>query len=334
MKIFSIAAFFIFIIILTPRAFSQAKENSKDKKGVFSVILENDLFVGKDSGYTNGFALSYVTPEENMPNFIRKSSSHLPFLSPNGKKRISLALGQNIYTPHDISKSEFIPNDYIYAGWLYSSLGIISDNGTTFDNAIITFGIIGPSALGKETQKTFHHAIGVESPNGWKNQLKDELGINFAYTRKWREVLQAQKNGIQIEAIPFAGANLGNVSTNASIGATIRLGKYLPHDYGAPRIRPSLPGSEFFIPTTNLSGYLFATLEAKAVARDIFLDGNTFKESHSVAKKHTLASMQIGGVITYKEMRFSYTQVYITDEFKNQKDTGHQFGALAFSYRF
>lgn len=310
------------------------KKLAEDDKGVFTVVFENDVFVGKDSGYTNGFMISYVSPEEKMPDFMRHSFSYLPFLSPDGKKRVSLALGQNIYTPHDITKTEFVKNDYLYAGWLYSSLGIISDNGTTFDNAVLTLGMIGPSALAEQTQKFVHRVTDNTNPRGWNNQLKDELGINFAYERKWREILQARHKGIEVEAIPHLGANIGNVSTNASVGVTVRLGNNLPYDYGAPRIRPSLPGSDFFIPTKKPSGYLFSTIEARAVARDIFLDGNTFKDSPNVAKKIMLVSLQIGAVVTYKEMRISYSHVFITDQFKGQRDNGHQFGGLAFSYRF
>ena len=79
--------------------------------------------------------------------------------------------------------------------------------------------------------------------------MKDEPGINFAYEHKWRKLFEAEAFGTGVDVMPHIGANLGNISTNASLGATFRLGYDLPSDYGTPRIHPSLPGSDFFIPT-------------------------------------------------------------------------------------
>jgi hypothetical protein len=105
----------------------------------------------------------------------------------------------------------------------------------------------------------------------------------------------------------------------------------LPSDYGPPRIRPSLPGSDFFVPTRNLSGYLFTTAEGRANARDIFLDGNTFSDSHSVDKENFVGTLQFGGAITLGDARLSYTHVLITKEFEGQKEAP-QVGAVTLSY--
>lgn len=113
----------------------------------------------------------------------------------------------------------------------------------------------------------------------------------------------------------------------------MRLGYDLPADYGPPRIRPSLPGSDFFIPTQKLSGYLFAGVEGRGVAHNIFLDGNTFRDSHSVDKENWVGSFQLGATVIYKAMRISYEQVFMTKEFKTQIDPA-QFSALTVSWRF
>ena len=123
------------------------------------------------------------------------------------------------------------------------------------------------------------------------------------------------------------------MNTNLSVGTTFRLGYDLPADYGPPRIRPSLPGSDFFVPTQKIGGYLFTTVEGRAVARNIFLDGNTFVSSHHVDKKNFVGSLQVGAALTFGDMRLSYTHVFMTKEFK-QQDTATQFGAVTFSYRF
>lgn len=112
-----------------------------------------------------------------------------------------------------------------------------------------------------------------------------------------------------------------------------RLGYDLPSDYGPPRIRPSLPGSDFFLPTKELGGYLFTTISERAVVRNIFLDGNTFSSGPRVDKENFVDSLQVGAAVTYGRTRISYTQVYMSKEYKTQENAS-QFGVFTVSCRF
>ena len=80
---------------------------------------------------------------------------------------------------------------------------------------------------------------------------------------------------------------------------TIRIGDDLPNNYGPPRIRPSLPGSDFFVNRDKLGWYLFAGFECRLVGRNIFLDGNTFSDSHSMDKRYLVGDFQTGVALTY-----------------------------------
>ena len=75
----------------------EVKRIAEDDKGIFTVALENDLFTGSDSGYTNGARFSYISSESQAPELVKKSSSYLPMLNQEGKKRVSIAVGQDIY---------------------------------------------------------------------------------------------------------------------------------------------------------------------------------------------------------------------------------------------
>lgn len=313
---------------------NEIKKIADDDKGIFSAILENDLFTNTDRGYTNGVRFSYISPEEKMPKFLRSISNYLPIINKKAKKRISLAFGQNMYAPRDITKSEFTPNDFLYAGWLYGSLGVISDSGSSYDNTVLTLGTVGPASGAAATQDLVHHIkAGAAQPQGWDNQLRNEPGIIFTYERKWRNILELSPFGIGIDAIPHLGVNLGNILTNAAFGATLRIGYDLPADYGPPRIRPNLPGADFFIPSKKLGGYLFLALEERALARNIFLDGNSFIDSQHVAKRNFVSSAQFGTAVTYKDFQISYSYIFIGKEFRGEK-SGSKFGAITASYRF
>lgn len=306
---------------------------AEDNKAVWSLVFENDIFSGQDQNYTNGIRLGWTSAEATSPNWLRSATRWLP-IADGGNKRINVNIGQSLFTPDDITVSTPIVGDRPYAGWLYGSLGVTSDTGKTLDNMTFTMGVVGPAALGEETQEAIHHWIKYQDPKGWGNQLHNELGVNLDYERKWRSLIEFSPFGTGVDITPHVGASLGNVYTQATTGATLRIGYDLPQDYGPPRIRPSLPGSDFFIPNKEVGGYLFATVEGRAVAHNIFLDGNTFGDSGStVDKKNFVGSLSVGATMTVESTRISYTQVFMTKEFKGQDDAA-SFGAVTVSTRF
>lgn len=318
--------------MLVTAALAQEATKQEDSKGILSLVIENDSFAGNDIDYTNGLRLAWISGEANMPQWARSIANILPLASA-GNKRISIAVGQSIFTPENTQRITPAAGDRPYAGWLYGSVGLVSDTGKTLDNIMLTVGVVGPWSLASQTQTRFHDIIGISSPKGWRHQLKNEPGIILTYERKWRGLVEFTPFGLGADITPHVGVNLGNVNTDVSAGATFRLGYDLPADYGPPRIRPSLPGSDFFIPTKQLSGYLFTTISGAAVARNIFLDGNTFRSSASVDKKILVGSAQVGAVITYGDLRLSYTQVFMTREYSTQR-RGSTFGAITLSSRF
>lgn len=309
------------------------ERKEEDDKGIFNLVWENDIFGGTDQNYTNGVRFAWLSSEENTPAWARWTANNLAPFERNGHKRISIALGQSMYTPDDPDARNVIAGDRPYAGWLYGTVGMVSDTGEILENMAVTVGMVGPAALAEPTQDFVHDLTDSPHFNGWDNQLDNEPGLIVSYERKWRSIAEFSPFGLGADVTPHVGMNLGNIHTDASVGTTFRLGYDLPQDYGPPRIRPSLPGSDFFIPTQSLSGYLFAGVEGRAVGRNIFLDGNTFNGGPSVDKEWMVGSLQLGAALTYGDARVSYTHVFMTDEFKTQ-DKPAQFGAVTLSYRF
>jgi hypothetical protein len=136
-----------------------------------------------------------------------------------------------------------------------------------------------------------------------------------------------------VDVTPHVGGALGNVFTHLATGFTIRIGDDLPNDYGPPRIRPSLPGSDFFVTDDPFGWYLFVGVEGRLVGRNIFLDGNTFTDSHSVDKKRIVGDLQAGLAMTAGDARISYTYVLRAREFEGQNNKDG-FGSINLSYRF
>jgi len=324
-------------LLLAP-GFSAAAQDTllrdkNDDKGIVTFVLENDLFSGEDNGYTNGVRASYLSPEAGIPEWIDNAARLMPLFAADGHKRYGFSVGQSMFAPDDLTRSDLIPNDRPYAGFLYGSVGLLTDTGYQLDNLQLTLGIVGPASLASRTQDFVHDTIGSRDPQGWDNQLRNEPGFILTYERKWRGLYQLSPFGLGVDATPHIGASLGNIHTHGTLGATFRVGFDLPADYGPPLIQPSLPGSDFFVPTKSLGWYIFAGFEGRAVAHNIFLDGNTFQDSHSVNKKNFVGGVQAGVAVTFGGVRVAYTQVMRTKEFDGQLNAD-QFGALTVSFRF
>jgi lipid A 3-O-deacylase len=306
---------------------------NQDDKAIWTAALENDYFAGEDNGYTNGVRFSYISPETDIPWWIDTAASHVPFFAEGGHKRYSFAVGQSMYAPDDLTQKGLILDDRPYAGYLYGSVGLLADKGYRLDNLQLTLGVVGESSLAAQTQNEWHKFGGFTDPQGWDNQLRDELGVVLTYERKWRALYEFSPFGLGADVSPFMGGSLGNVHTNLSTGATFRLGYDLPADYGPPLIQPSITGSDFFVPTNTIGWYVFAGFEGRAVARNIFLDGNTFKDSHSVDKENFVGGFQTGIAFTYMNTRLAYTHIFRTREFEQQNNPD-EYGAVTLSYRF
>lgn len=303
--------------------------------GYFSVQEENDKFTGSDRHYTQGIRFSWLSPEGAIPEFGHDVAQAIPLFPAASIKRWGVSVGHSIFTPSNTQTPLPQPDDRPYAGWLYGSVGFVSDTGSRLDSVELTLGMVGEAAQGEFVQNNFHELIGVDTAKGWDNQLDDEFGVMLTYERKWKAWQAYDLGWVQADLTPSVGVALGNVMTYAAAGAMLRLGMDLPNDYGPPRIRPSLPGTTFFVPQdTGLGWYVFAGVEGRAVAHNVFLDGNTFRDDGpSVSRRTFVGDLQAGIAVTIDDIRIAYTHVFRTREFDEQ-DRGDQFGSLSVTVRF
>ena len=73
------------------------------EKGTLSILFENDIFYNSDHDYTNGVLLGYTTAPQDTPDWaVRTSRALLPFFAQEGDVRTRYALGQDIFTPHNL----------------------------------------------------------------------------------------------------------------------------------------------------------------------------------------------------------------------------------------
>lgn len=320
---------------------AQAAEAESDR-GVFTAQWENDLLAGTDRHYTNGIRFSYVSP--SVRDQLPWAADALEWLYPFDRRanaRFGVALGQSIFTPGDIATPALIVDDRPYAGWLYLGFSLHAEAaqplwGTDvdfLDTLQLNVGVVGPWSLAEQTQTFVHDLINVQEPEGWDNQLGNEPGVALILERKWRTP-PLTFAGLEADALPSVTASLGNVQTSAGVAAMVRLGDNLDVDYGPPNISSNLTGREFFERVQGgLAWYVFAGASGRAVAHNIFLDGNTFQSSHSVDKKYVVGDLQAGAAVIFDNWRLAFTYLLRSKEFDGQ-DEPDRFGALSLSVRF
>ena len=312
---------------------------------MLTIYFENDTFTGTDQHYTNGLKFSWLTADLvdwGQKGWRKTLVEFLPFVNrPDGQKNIGFAVGQNMYAPRDIEAPNPDPTDRPYAGWSYLELAFVSKTRSIADILSIQVGLIGPHSQAEDSQRIVHKWTASARPRGWSYQLRDEVGMNLIFERRWRLYGRALYQILGIDLVPHTGASLGNVQTYANAGGTFRLGLNLPSDFGVQLARPGSVGGT---PTDdldprvaihrNFSLFAFGAVDGRAVARDIFLDGNTFRDSRSVDKKNFVADLSAGIGLIAGRWQATYTQVWRTREFKTQRDKYDEFASLTVSCAF
>ncbi len=322
-----------------------------DEAWTLNFYLENDLFANTDQQYTNGVRVSWVSPaigsfidDERIPPWARNVNRLLTPLDPSPglfehepNRRLILTLGQQMYTPADRDRTTLDPDDRPYAGWLYLGFGYHTQTRHKQNSFEVNMGMVGPWSLAEQSQNLIHDLRGFERFKGWDNQLHNEPGLQLLYEHKRRVLYGGLYENLGHDLITHAGASLGNVATYANVGAEYRIGYYLPQDFGTSALRSggdnSTPGAgdpRFY---DQWGVHAFLSLDGRWVVRDIFLDGNTFRDSHSVDKHPFVADAAWGVAATWERWKLSLARYYRTEQFEGQGG-GHRFGSIALSYSF
>ncbi len=307
-----------------------APARAAQPRDTYSVIFENDLFYHTDRDYTNGIEFAYSpagNPRDAVPGFLLDLAPD-EFSGPG--TRTSFSLGQMMFTPEDTAAYDPPLTQRPYAGFLYGGLMLSARTATREDQLRLQLGVTGPASLAADAQDFVHRLRGFALPQGWHTQLRDEPGLVLSYQRIDRIAALSSGSEQIFDLNTNYGGAIGNIFDYADAGFTARLGFNMPADNGPPQIEPARPGSYFYLPQPGLGAYIFAGLQGRAVARNIFLDGNSFQPSRSVDKENFVGELAMGGALTYDRFRLSFVHVIRTREYKLQSGFD-QFGTLCLS---
>jgi hypothetical protein len=205
-------------------------------------------------------------------------------------------VGQDIYTPSaSVNNPRPTAGSRANGGWLYFSDGARSLHPTRSDELTIALGVTGPPSLARLTQRIAHAWLPeFNRPTDWSRQIRFEPGAIVSYEQR-RRVLAYSAGSLGVDVLPSLSLKAGNVTTSAAANLDTRLGWNLPHPWLPERVPFSVAV------TTGVS--------ARAVARDIFLDGNTLRPEYRVGHEPVVESGQLGVEVRVSILSLSYRAV-------------------------
>lgn len=312
--------------------------------------FDNDLFFHKDNKLTNVWSLHrYSDIAQNRddikytPGALKGILKKLPGFTNEGLVfRSGLGIGQIMQTPSDSTRTDLIINDVPYAGAITAHGTWFAFNNKEFYGLEIICGLMGPLSMAEQTQKTAHKIFDSVDPKGWDNQLKTEPLLNINYMVKRKILSLGSPGGFSMDTAIGGNMGIGNLFTQASVSVDIRIGHnmtrgffYVPDPAGVfmnylASLKPQNPAY----------GSLYAGLSIRGTAfvRNELLDGNLFRNSHSVDKKPFVGSIAWGLYYEGKRLGVTLAAIVCTDDVDTSKATAaegdERLGIISLEWRF
>jgi len=248
--------------------------------------------------------------------FTRPPNVLLDAISDGASNHFGLFLGQNLYTPRDITIAAPQSFDRPWAAWSYIGAVAQSVKEDRLHTVEVDLGFVGPPALGRQVQTFWHkYVVDAPEPKGWGNQIRGEPGVLVAYLHKRR---YGDSSGLQF--VPHAGASLGSIMTLVRAGGIVRFGQNMT-GFGPDGIEPGgamLKNSRRQHDEGSRrpwEWFVFAGVDVRLIAHNIFLDGSLFRDGPGVARRDAVYDITAGFSARIDQLRLSVTRVKRSEEF-------------------
>lgn len=327
---FSIARLVLTCLILTAALPLRAESDWA------SVTLDNDLFVGKDRGYTNGFYVSLYDTGDMFDRIVNHRFWVTPLMWSMPKDEIigavnAYKIGQTLSTPSDINIVVPGENELPYSSLLAFTNSYITVKPAYADMVSTSIGIVGPAALGEETQKLVHRFLGSDEPQGWGTQLENELVFQLSRGRTWRAWVSESGH---LDFLPNAEFAVGTISSAVIAGITVRYGRDLDSSYATTLLNSSRTANPSAV---NGGWYVYGGIQAGYTFNQVFTDGNTFRDSRSIDYDHDHVGAAAGIAYSWQNRALAFT-VNDSDILRNGSgeetlENLTQYGTITFAWR-
>jgi len=297
---------------------------------------ENDGTVAKPNNASDrhrsnaiGFSVAVI------PTWHETLAEALPFARSFDADAAALGgvIGQVLYTPADLTVPAVIPGDRPYAGHLFGGVFVQRVNDfdrdqpaghdptgllgwSTFDHAQLNVGVLGPEALGEETQRDVHEVFDEIDPKGWDNQLDEGVQVQGYLRKAWR--YHGQIDGaFGFDLIPDAGLALGTTFRHAEAGLTGRIGLNLPANFGEGELMRLTAFTA--PPPRGWMVYGYARGSGRVVQYNATIDeGPTGIESETLVGRFR-AGLAAGYRSDRWNVQVGYSQTFMSEDYRQQR---------------
>jgi hypothetical protein len=318
----------ILFAFTTQRGFAQQESQFRQLR----IFIDNDFLnfrgAGTDRYYTNGIRADYFFKPKEKPKFL---STLLLDISETNNNLFGWGLAQFMFTPKNISEPEIQYNDRPYAGALYAvhSLQSFDKINTTKVTTELFLGVIGPLSFADESQIWLHDQINYQIPQGWGNQVPNDLILNYNISIE-KQLLAPSKS---ILLVGIAETFSGTLYNAAGVGFMLRIGKFNNYFEGIQTDKS----------TTKKHYQLFVSMRpiARIVASNALLQGGIIHQFTQDFSGYTLNKDQIERItflydvglnLEFQKLGVHLTQKIRTPEFKDSYT--QEVGNITLSYHF
>ena len=333
------------LIAFTGLLVAQAQDSVKTintDHSYLRLLSENDFYKLRgltDRYFSNGSQVEFQLPQSVVQGkAVQRWFPTLPKKSWR-KNKISILLGMKMYTPQDITRVEVDSTDRPYAGWLYAGLGSMSNQFSSAQRLTtqFTIGVIGPAAGQKAFQKSLHKLLKNTAPQGWGNQIANDLALNFNFMYEKRIFYPTNR----LETLGIMEVNAGTVTNFIGVGGQTRVGRFNDYFYNSSGLKmkdkqydaDELAQAPF---PENLNRdfqfYFFARATFRFALDNSTLEGGlfSFKRSPYVLTSDDIQrfylNAQFGITVVLGRVGISFSQLYRSKEFVKGNPT--HWGAL------
>lgn len=302
-----------------------------------SATLDNDFFVNDDNGYTNGI---YVSKYNVYDRFDVQHDADIwvqPLMwsmpnRPMGKVVNVYSFGQTLTTSYDISQAVSSESDLPYSAVVSFTNTYLSVGPDYADRVSTTLGIVGPLALGEESQKAIHSLISAQEPQGWDTQLNNELVFEFSRGRIWRQWVSDSGHA---DVLLGGSISLGTLKSGVRTAAVFRYGKHLKDSYATALFADSRTSNPIAV---DGGWFLYSGLALKYLFNQIYTDGNTFSDSRSIDYDHNMNLLALGVTYSWGNSSLAFainTPFSLQHDGSNGRslDEFNRYGTLTFAWK-
>ncbi|MEO0321826.1 MAG: lipid A deacylase LpxR family protein [Myxococcota bacterium] len=283
--------------------------------------LDNDVFGDSDRYFTNLFALTFDARLATLP-LRRWGPSALS---------LDVAVVQSIYTPRFLRLPAPTWGDRPYAGWLRGRLGALLQGQRDALGLYLSAGVVGPGALGRQTQRAVHTVLGIYQPEGWDTQLPNRLSVQVALERAHLRG-GAFGDGGRAGAGVWGATDLGTIRQEAAAGAGTFVSWRLPDLESVAVFSPRLAAPAYGSP--DRVGLAFAgAYVQRLVLFDHLLETRPPAVNHDVEGAPVLHELRLVAILRYRRLRIRYAQIVQSRVFERQR-RAHIWGIAEVSLSF